>query len=154
VNVESHLRVLQNAQKALLDANTKLSSRIIKLEEEVKSYTSSLQSIEKRSNEYQASADFYKKSSERLSLEVKSLQRKLSRVGNGLPTGDLEKELEALRRRLRCTVCDDREVNACVTRCGHCICRQCADTRIKNRDRKCPRCSLPIDMRDIKEIWI
>ena len=51
-------------------------------------------------------------------------------------------------------VCNEREKKCILTRCGHTFCRECIDTRIANRDRKCPSCGDKFGPNDVSNIWL
>ena len=62
--------------------------------------------------------------------------------------------IRELRQKIRCSVCDDREKSTVLTRCMHAFCRQCIDTVIATRSRKCPACSKPFGAADVKDVYL
>jgi len=52
----------------------------------------------------------------------------------------LETENHAMRRLLTCSVCDQRQKNRVITKCGHMFCNECIETQLLQRNRKCPSC--------------
>ena len=54
---------------------------------------------------------------------------------------------------LRCSVCKDRFKEVAITRCFHLFCRQCIDTNLANRHRKCPACGEKFGYDDVKTVY-
>ena len=54
---------------------------------------------------------------------------------------------------LRCSVCRDRFKEVAITRCFHLFCRQCIDTNLANRHRKCPACGEKFGYDDVKTVY-
>lgn len=80
-------------------------------------------------------------------------QRKGVRLGG--PKGDIVMEqLRQLRAGACCSVCTDRFKNTVLTTCFHCFCRECVDTLVTNRSRKCPRCGKGFDKNNVKAIYL
>ena len=59
-----------------------------------------------------------------------------------------------LNKRLKCTLCEDREKNAVISTCMHVFCYECLDNQIKDRNRKCPICKHMFDKADIKRCYL
>ena len=69
-------------------------------------------------------------------------------------TEELTTQVNHLKSRLACDVCNIRDKNTILLRCRHMFCRQCVDINIKNRSRKCPACGTRFDMKDVADIWL
>lgn len=54
---------------------------------------------------------------------------------------------------LRCSVCHDRFKEVAITRCYHLFCRECIDTNLANRHRKCPACGERFGYDDVKTVY-
>ena len=44
--------------------------------------------------------------------------------------------------------------SAVITKCWHAFCRDCIQTRLDNRDRKCPACSQQFDYQSVKDLYL
>jgi len=112
----------------------------------------------------------YKTMHKKLSTELKEMvkrrvevennerkNRKLVEMYKRMLNGDLNEmlgDLEMYRRALRCTLCDLNLKNATITRCMHCFCEDCLQTRIKSRLRTCPICEIEFTMGDVKKLYL
>jgi E3 ubiquitin-protein ligase BRE1 len=63
-------------------------------------------------------------------------------------------QVNHLKGRLSCPVCNARDKQVILLRCRHMFCRQCVDTSIKNRSRKCPACGQRFDTKDVGDVWL
>jgi len=72
-----------------------------------------------------------------------------SSSGGGGDSGMLEMALSMLR----CSVCRDRFKEVAITRCYHLFCRECIDTNLTNRHRKCPACGEKFGADDVKQVY-
>lgn len=81
-------------------------------------------------------------------------QRKLAKFNAGITDMDSETELQYLKKRYRCTVCDERERSVIITRCYHLFCRECIETNIAKRNRKCPQCNKNFDKEDVHTFYL
>ncbi|GAA6052195.1 hypothetical protein JCM3770_000790 [Rhodotorula araucariae] len=67
---------------------------------------------------------------------------------------ELKKYNADLMRMLRCSTCNIRFKQVTLSRCGHTFCRECADARLANRQRKCPACAAPFSREDVLPIFL
>ncbi|GAA5931004.1 hypothetical protein JCM3775_000775 [Rhodotorula graminis] len=67
---------------------------------------------------------------------------------------ELKKYNNDLMRMLRCSTCNIRFKQVALSRCGHTFCRECADARLANRQRKCPACAAPFSREDVLPIFL
>ena len=72
--------------------------------------------------------------------------------GGAAPTGD-ESLLSMTLDMLRCSVCHDRFKEVAITRCYHLFCKECIDTNLANRHRKCPACGERFGFDDVKTVY-
>jgi len=63
-------------------------------------------------------------------------------------------QVNHLKGRLSCPVCNSRDKQVILLRCRHMFCRHCVDTSIKNRSRKCPACGQRFDTKDVGDVWL
>lgn len=73
----------------------------------------------------------------------------------GLPSfyARLTFSLPRPQHMLKCSSCNVRFKNTCITRCGHMFCRECVDARINTRQRKCGNCANPFSKDDILSVF-
>ena len=75
-------------------------------------------------------------------------------VGGGDSDALLKLQVQNMRSKLYCHVCNEREKSVILTRCNHLFCRKCIEDRLDNRMRKCPACSKPFDKKDVESVWM
>jgi len=97
----------------------------------------------------------------RLQQEKDVLQRKVTRLtasaaagGGGGASSGADEQVDYYRRLVKCTLCQENEKNAIISKCGHTFCRDCIDERLANRNRKCPACSQQFDYQGVKELFL
>jgi hypothetical protein len=65
----------------------------------------------------------------------------------------VEMELNELRARIKCSLCNQRTKNVTLTTCMHCFCRECVQEKMLNaRNRKCPLCNSRFADAEVREI--
>ncbi|OQS02353.1 hypothetical protein THRCLA_05259 [Thraustotheca clavata] len=62
-------------------------------------------------------------------------------------------ELNDLRKKLRCSVCQDAVKDVIISKCSHMFCKECMDNNLKARNRKCPTCKKMFGQDDLKSVW-
>lgn len=73
--------------------------------------------------------------------------------GSGSSESYVEQQLEAYKRLVRCSVCNDRNKSCVITRCYHCFCKECIEDNLEKRIRKCPGCGISFGDKDVHAIW-
>ena len=79
--------------------------------------------------------------------------KKSSEEGGGAASAGDEGLLAMTLDMLRCSVCHDRFKEVAITRCYHLFCRECIDTNLANRQRKCPACGERFGFDDVKTVY-
>jgi hypothetical protein len=75
-------------------------------------------------------------------------------VENPASLTELERyELEELRKKLRCSVCQDAVKDMMISKCCHMFCKDCLEKNLKARNRKCPTCKKMFGQDDLKSVW-
>lgn len=69
-------------------------------------------------------------------------------------SGTPDAELDQLKLLIRCSACNLRFKNTIIMKCCHVFCKECLDMRISTRQRKCPNCSDPFGVGDVKPIYL
>lgn len=88
-------------------------------------------------------------------------QAKIARLATGGPGtrpgsgGAKDWEVENMRERLYCQVCNSRRQKDRVIKCGHAFCSHCIDAMGKSRQRLCPGCQSKFDHRaDVRPLYL
>jgi Zinc finger, C3HC4 type (RING finger) len=88
---------------------------------------------------------------------VKKTTDRYKRQAEAVGRGDTEllvAQVSELRRKVTCSICNDRDKDTVINRCFHVFCRSCVDRNLANRNRKCPTCKKGFDHNDIKHLWL
>ncbi|KAJ1817533.1 E3 ubiquitin-protein ligase bre1 [Coemansia sp. RSA 2598] len=67
---------------------------------------------------------------------------------------DLAEMYASYKALLKCPTCQVRFKSHVLTRCMHVFCKECIDSRIETRQRKCPSCSEPFGAKDVRQIYL
>ena len=88
--------------------------------------------------------------------ETMALKKKMEFYQRYEVQGDkeLRDELQTYKELMKCTCCRQRQKSVVLTRCFHVFCRQCIDTRIETRLRKCPNCGESFGATDVRTIYL
>eukprot|EP00127_Corallochytrium_limacisporum_P007241 Clim_evm14s244 gene=Clim_evmTU14s244 len=93
-----------------------------------------------------------KRSKEDLRLVKTKLEKYKS--GTADPDADLTDMLKMYKDYINCSICNTRKKNAVITKCFHCFCFDCIQTRYEMRNRKCPSCAEPFGANDYHQIYM
>ncbi|KAI0031751.1 hypothetical protein K488DRAFT_86539 [Vararia minispora EC-137] len=94
--------------------------------------------------------------------ELKVVRKEADRLRESLksnPTAtsqkeaELQKEVKNCYGLLKCSTCGLNIRNTYLTKCSHSFCRQCIDSRIATRQRKCPACNLAFGAGDVQHLY-
>ena len=86
--------------------------------------------------------------------QVAGLRRRCEKLAKrGGSADEYQEEIAAYKSMLTCSVCNDRPKGVIITRCFHMFCADCINTRLENRDRKCPGCGAAFSASDVKSIF-
>uniref|UniRef100_A0AAV1V4V6 E3 ubiquitin protein ligase n=1 Tax=Peronospora matthiolae TaxID=2874970 RepID=A0AAV1V4V6_9STRA len=92
-----------------------------------------------------------------LRKKMEDVERELQHFKSATCTGeltDLERfELRDLQKLVNCSVCQDRRKDVIISKCFHMFCKDCIDTNLKARNRKCPTCKKMFGQDDVKTVW-
>lgn len=94
--------------------------------------------------------------------KIKSLDRRIKQFNSLFPdiaekTSNTvsDPELFQMYKKLaQCSVCEARLKSHVLVKCMHVFCKQCIDTRLETRQRKCPQCAAMFGPNDVKQIYI
>eukprot|EP00002_Diphylleia_rotans_P029384 TRINITY_DN5986_c0_g1_i2.p1 TRINITY_DN5986_c0_g1~~TRINITY_DN5986_c0_g1_i2.p1 ORF type:complete len:304 (+),score=70.02 TRINITY_DN5986_c0_g1_i2:208-1119(+) len=66
---------------------------------------------------------------------------------------NLLEELQLYKSLVQCKVCSSNVKNVMIVKCGHTFCRQCVDSTLEARNRRCPDCRNPFDRNDVRQLY-
>ena len=103
----------------------------------------------------------------KLQIKIKHLSRRLesnvyamAAVDPSLSSAtvaELRDEIETLKgakKLMQCNVCNFRTKSHVLLKCMHVFCKECVDTRLETRQRKCPQCGGMFGPNDVKQIYL
>ena len=65
----------------------------------------------------------------------------------------VQRELDEVRAKIKCSLCQSRNKSVVLTVCMHCFCRECVDEKMLNaRNRKCPLCMQRFADADVRDV--
>ena len=162
-DVEKLTKELETAKSEARGASGAGSSdklKIEQLETDLTKLKSQLSIVESRCN--QLSSDEAKlqkeikkleKERDDLKIENAGVKKKCDRLSREGGAGALQEEIDAYKTMMGCNVCKQRDKACVITKCFHMFCRECIDTRIATRQRKCPGCALAFSENDVQNIY-
>ena len=95
----------------------------------------------------------------KLEAERKELKERLATARQVAAAADeadmspVEIEIRQLKRRLKCSVCNENDKEVVIGKCYHLFCHQCVDNNLKARHRKCPGCGVKFDQSDVHTVY-
>jgi len=163
LDVEKLTKELETAKAEARGASGAGSSdklKIEQLETELTKLKSQLSIVEGRCNqlssgEAKLQKEIKKLEKERddLKIENAGVKKKCDRLSREGGAGALQEEIDAYKTMMGCNVCKQRDKACVITKCYHMFCRECIDTRIATRQRKCPGCALAFSENDVQNIY-
>lgn len=66
----------------------------------------------------------------------------------------LQSEVDDLKKMIKCGACNARKKDTVLTKCYHCFCKQCIQTRIDTRQRSCPQCARKFGANDFATLYL
>jgi len=163
LDVEKLTKELETAKAEARGASGAGSSNKLKIEQletELTKLKSQLSIVEGRCNqlssgEAKLQKEIKKLEKERddLKIENAGVKKKCDRLSREGGAGALQEEIDAYKTMMGCNVCKQRDKACVITKCYHMFCRECIDTRIATRQRKCPGCALAFSENDVQNIY-
>jgi E3 ubiquitin-protein ligase BRE1 len=126
--------------------------------------------IEKESSEYRSKYVQNEETNKSLQRAIKSMQDEFEAATKNLKEAKqsnlastpvpipansslLQMEVEELRERVKCPLCQARFRSVTLITCMHCFCRECVDEKMLNaRNRKCPLCMQRFADADVRRL--
>ncbi|KAI6169490.1 hypothetical protein EDD17DRAFT_12927 [Pisolithus thermaeus] len=91
----------------------------------------------------------------RVKRETEKKFKKLSAAAApvGIREEALSQEIEGLWKLMKCSTCKQGMREVVLTKCMHTFCKNCVDTRISTRQRRCPHCNLGFAQSDVQTVY-
>ncbi|KAF8635226.1 hypothetical protein AX17_004001 [Amanita inopinata Kibby_2008] len=89
----------------------------------------------------------------RAKKEVEQQALEWKRVATNSSQNKNDGEVQSLKELLRCSTCKTHFRNTVITKCMHTFCKQCVESRIATRQRKCPACNILFAQSDVQTLW-
>ncbi|KAF6255462.1 hypothetical protein COO60DRAFT_1702793 [Scenedesmus sp. NREL 46B-D3] len=86
-------------------------------------------------------------------MRTSKVERLSKHANTSAAVQELEEEINALRRLLKCNVCHTRQKDVIITKCWHMFCKQCIAKNLEARHRKCPGCGHQFGQADVKQFF-
>ncbi|KAH7929827.1 BRE1-domain-containing protein [Leucogyrophana mollusca] len=153
-------------RKALDDANKKIAALDRELSEwKHRADTEKTRFHDVRSYAMEKAHGLKKKEAEaqKLDEELQRVKKEAERQtaqlkkANSAPSSQKEAELQNEINRLwgvvKCTACKQDMRSVVLTKCMHTFCKQCVDTRLSTRQRRCPNCNLGFAASEVQTVY-
>ncbi|KAI6045964.1 hypothetical protein EDC04DRAFT_1857115 [Pisolithus marmoratus] len=91
----------------------------------------------------------------RVKRETEKKIKKLSAAAApvGVREEALSQEIEGLWKLMKCSTCKQGLREVVLTKCMHTFCKNCVDTRVSTRQRRCPHCNLGFAQSDAQTVY-
>lgn len=76
-----------------------------------------------------------------------------SKFESSFTAEELTIQVNQLKSRICCPVCNTRDKKVIIARCRHMFCRTCVAKSLEGRNRKCPSCGIRFDKKDVEDVW-
>ncbi|EMD37345.1 hypothetical protein CERSUDRAFT_105371 [Gelatoporia subvermispora B] len=93
-----------------------------------------------------------KKDVERQAAKLRASSSAVNPV-SGSREAQLQQEIDKCMSILKCSTCRINMRNTVITKCMHSFCKQCVESRISTRQRKCPACNLPFSQGEVQTLF-
>ncbi|KAJ1836336.1 E3 ubiquitin-protein ligase bre1 [Coemansia sp. RSA 2711] len=147
---EKATQAWQATQARLQDAQVRaqeLEEQARALEEQVRVATQAL-------NERTESLGALEHEKRRVQETLDAANRRLDEAEKTTDHSGLSKLCADYKALLKCPTCQTNFKSHVLLRCMHVFCKQCIDSRIETRQRKCPSCSEPFGAKDVRQIYL
>lgn len=140
----------QNTQAELQEAQ----HRAQELEEQVKSQEERARIAAQTLNERTEALAAMEQEKRRAEEALEAANRRVSEAEKTTDQTGLAKLCADYKALLKCPTCQTNFKSHVLLRCMHVFCKQCIDSRIETRQRKCPSCSEPFGAKDVRHIYL
>jgi E3 ubiquitin-protein ligase BRE1 len=144
-NLESECKRETALRYKLVEDLTTANTKIAQLEDVHSKFNSIISELQ---GEYQTVLKELNDSKRQKIAEATNLSRQSSNLGSLM-----QMELDELRAKIKCSLCQTRNKSVTLVTCMHCFCRQCVDEKMLNaRNRKCPLCMQRFSDAEVREV--
>jgi E3 ubiquitin-protein ligase BRE1 len=171
-DIEEQMKQLQSSIDTLEKDKNDLEEKLAISNAKVESYMSQMNEMKKRLDELVSTKldkeQRYQKMEEELVIAKKDLidaaqkaataqsqagDSSGSKFETSFTAEELTIQVNQLKSRLACPVCNTRDKKVIITRCRHMFCRNCVAANLEGRNRKCPSCGIKFDKKDVEDVW-
>lgn len=171
-DIEEQMKQLQSSIDTLEKDKNDLQEKLAISNAKVESYMSQMNEMKKRLDELVSTKldkeQRYQKMEEELVIAKKDLidaaqkaataqsqagDSSGSKFETSFTAEELTIQVNQLKSRLACPVCNTRDKKVIITRCRHMFCRNCVAANLEGRNRKCPSCGIKFDKKDVEDVW-
>ncbi|KAI0789122.1 BRE1 E3 ubiquitin ligase-domain-containing protein [Abortiporus biennis] len=92
-----------------------------------------------------------KKEAEKQAARSKALTQTHGAVGSR--ESELQAQVDKCMSLLQCSTCKERFRTTVITKCMHSFCKECVESRIQSRQRKCPACGLAFSAGEVQTLF-
>ncbi|ODN99047.1 E3 ubiquitin-protein ligase BRE1 [Cryptococcus amylolentus CBS 6273] len=169
LQISTNEKGMTSLKNSALDLQTQLATAVaertqleLRLQQSQSAYTEAQQIMQARVQE----AAQEKEAKARLQDEVdgqgrqiKKLKERQESVAAATQTGmsnnewAITQERDKLLKLLKCSCCEQNFKQQVIVKCMHTFCKQCLESRIASRQRKCPACGLAFAKEDIQTLY-
>ncbi|CAG8527566.1 9434_t:CDS:10 [Diversispora eburnea] len=108
--------------------------------------------MNKRDDESKAMLKEFRHVKEQLEGKSKQIEE-LRKTQSSTVSSDTLKLLEAYETKWKCSTCNTRFKDHCLTLCMHAFCKPCLERQLESRNRKCANCGQQFGKTDIRQIY-
>ncbi|KAI8874334.1 hypothetical protein GQ42DRAFT_159904 [Ramicandelaber brevisporus] len=175
----NYIQSLEENDKSLTMQHAALERELHQLQAELRTVRDRLQDVSGQHNELQSSFSTQEKRLDELSnllterhsqlssldnersvalSEVESLKKKVEQLQRLADSVENQSEVQRLyteyRDMVKCPTCSIRFKSHVLSRCMHVFCKECIDSRLNTRQRKCPQCQETFGVNDVRQIYL
>lgn len=163
INVRQLRQNMDQTEKELIDKRIELEASRIKCSEYISQISDLKRQIEnqmpdqiivEKLKEFERALFEKKRLEEQLQITTAKLNAYVSSAQGSVMTKDLQEELEIYKKLMKCNSCHIREKGVVLLKCMHVFCKECIDTRLETRQRKCPNCGESFGANDVRPIYL
>ncbi|KAF8813812.1 BRE1-domain-containing protein [Phlegmacium glaucopus] len=111
------------------------------------------QALQTKRTEFRAKEDEVIRFKKELEREMEQLKKEIRVDSSQTKLHGRDKELKNMEALVICSTCHGSPRTTIITKCMHTFCKDCVDSRLSTRQRKCPACQVPFAHSDVHTFW-
>ncbi|KZV81614.1 hypothetical protein EXIGLDRAFT_844460 [Exidia glandulosa HHB12029] len=141
-------------RKELREANEEKARLQRDLEQEKARVASLTHDYSIRSRNYNALKSEHEGEKEKVAQLKQQLEQRKKFAAVSANESDLQDLYQKSMGALKCSTCKKGFREQLLQKCGHTFCKECVDSRISTRQRKCPACNLPFAQSEVITLFL